>query len=77
LGQLLSHLGFLGESHVARSLGDIEDDEMMAILERHKAELEGRLPNTPNSGQQLSGTPISISGSNVVPDSSAVSGPNS
>ena len=42
LGQLLAHLGFLGEAHHGHGLGDIEDDELMAILERHKAELETR-----------------------------------
>lgn len=26
LGQLLAHLGFLGETHVGRGLGMIEDD---------------------------------------------------
>ena len=43
LGQLMSHLGFLAETHRGHGLGDIEDDELMAILERHKAELEARL----------------------------------
>jgi uncharacterized protein YihD (DUF1040 family) len=43
LGQLLAHLGFLGEAHLGHRLGDIEDDELMAILERHKTELEARL----------------------------------
>jgi hypothetical protein len=43
LGQLMAHLGLLGESHTGHGLGDIEDDELMSILERHKAELEARL----------------------------------
>jgi hypothetical protein len=43
LGQLLAHLGFLGETHFGRGLGDIDDDELMSILERHKAELLARL----------------------------------
>ena len=46
LGQLLAHLGFLGEAHLGHGLGDIEDEELMAILERHKSELEGRLAST-------------------------------
>src|SRR5207247_114011 len=29
LGQLLAHLGFLGECHVGRGLGDIEDDQLV------------------------------------------------
>ena len=49
LGQLFAHLGFLGESHIGRGLGDIEDDELLAILHRHKAELEARLQEAPNA----------------------------
>lgn len=43
LGQLFAHLGFLGEVHLGRSLGYIDDDEMMSILNRHRAELLARL----------------------------------
>ena len=46
LGQLFAHLGFLGEAHLGRGLGDIDDDELMAILSRHRAELIARLPAT-------------------------------
>ena len=42
LGQLLAHLGFLGEVHRGRGLGDIDDDEFMAIVQMHKAELQLR-----------------------------------
>jgi hypothetical protein len=35
LGQLLAHLGFLGEAHLGRGLGYIEDDELLAVLYRH------------------------------------------
>ena len=48
LGQLLAHLGFLGQAQQGHGLGDIEDDELMAILERHKAELEARLAGIPS-----------------------------
>ena len=43
LGQLFSHLGFLGESHIGRGLGYIDDDELIAVMYRHKAELLARL----------------------------------
>jgi hypothetical protein len=76
LGQLVAHLGFLGENHLGHSLSDIEDDELMAILERHKAELEGRLPSAPGQGDSRSGAAISISGSAIVPDASPAAGPN-
>jgi uncharacterized protein YihD (DUF1040 family) len=69
LGQLLNHLGFLGEAHLGRGLGDIEDDEIMAILQRHKAELEARLAGLPNSSTPQSGLSISVSGSSILLDS--------
>ena len=43
LGQLCAHLGFLGEAHLGHGLGDIEDDELLAILRLHKDELTARL----------------------------------
>ncbi len=47
LGQLMAHLGFLGEAHLDRGLGDIEDDELIAVLHRHRAELLARSQATP------------------------------
>jgi hypothetical protein len=43
LGQLFAHLGFLGEAHLGRGLGYIEDEELIAVMNRHKAELVARL----------------------------------
>ena len=51
LGQLMAHLGFLGEVHLNRGLGYIEDEELIAILQRHKAELDARLPVAPTATQ--------------------------
>jgi hypothetical protein len=65
LGQLMAHLGFLGEAHVGHGLGDIDDDELMAILERHKAELEARLQDTPNPALPPTGPTASASGSPI------------
>jgi hypothetical protein len=47
LGQLVAHLGFLGEVHLGRGLGYI-DDELLAVLYRHRAELTARTQGTPN-----------------------------
>jgi hypothetical protein len=52
LGQLLAHLGFLGEAHFGRGLGYIEDDELMSVLCRHRAELLARLPEATNQAFQ-------------------------
>jgi hypothetical protein len=67
LGQLLAHLGFLGEAHVGKGLGYIEDDELMAVLYRHRAELRARLEGTPSQTLTPSGAGISVSGTSTLP----------
>lgn len=42
MGQLWAHLGFLGEDQTGRSLWEIEDDELLAVLRHHREELIGR-----------------------------------
>jgi hypothetical protein len=51
LGQLVAFLGFLGEDQFDKGLGDIEDDELVAVLYRHKAELiaRGSAPSIPSA----------------------------
>jgi hypothetical protein len=63
IGQLLAHLGLLGEAHLGKGLGYIEDDELLAILYRHRAELEARSQGTPNPALQRTGAATSVSGS--------------
>ena len=58
LGQLLAHLGFLGEAHFGRGLGYIEDDELMSVLCRHRTELLARLTGTPSQARQPTGAAI-------------------
>ena len=70
LGQLLAHLGFLGEVHVGTGLGYIEDDELIAVLYRHRAEFKARLEGTPNLVPQPTGAATSVSGSPTLPESS-------
>lgn len=48
LGQLMAHLGFLGECHLGHGLGTIDDDDLLGILHRHRAELAARAPATPD-----------------------------
>ena len=43
LGQLLAHLGFLSEDQFGRSLWDVDDDQLLAIMRRHRTELDGRV----------------------------------
>ena len=69
LGQLMAHLGFMGEVHVGKGLGYIEDDELIAVLYRHRAELRTRLEGTPNQAVlPATGTSISVSGSPTLPE---------
>ena len=68
LGQLLAHLGFLGEAHIGRGLGYIEDDELIAVLYRHKAELVARLEGAPNPALPPTGAATSVSGSSTLPE---------
>ena len=63
LGQLFAHLGFLGEVHLGRSLGYIDDDELVSILYRHRTELLARLQGTPSQAAQPSGPAASVSAS--------------
>ena len=39
LGQLLAHLGFLGEDQVERSLWNIDDEQLLSVLYHHRSEL--------------------------------------
>jgi hypothetical protein len=68
LGQLFAHLGFLGEAHLDKGLGYIEDDELIAVMYRHKAELVARLQVAPNPELQPAGTATSVSGSSTLPE---------
>jgi hypothetical protein len=68
LGQLMAHLDFLGEVHVGKSLGYIEDDELIAVLYRHRTELRARWEGAPNQALQPTGAATSVSGSSTLPE---------
>jgi hypothetical protein len=72
LGQLFSHLGFLGEAHVGRGLGYLEDDELIAVMFRHRAELLARLEGMANQSPQTNQATTSVSGSSKLPAVPAV-----
>jgi hypothetical protein len=65
LGQLFAHIGFLGEVRLGRSLGYIDDDEMMSILYTHRSELLARIEE-PNKALQPTGTATPVSKSSRV-----------
>jgi hypothetical protein len=49
LGQLFAHLGFLGEDQTGRSLWNIDDEQLLAVLYHHRAELASRSEPLPHS----------------------------
>jgi len=60
LGQLFAHLGFLGEDQTGRSLGNIDDEQLLAVLYHHRVELTARLPTAPPQALQPTGAaPVS------------------
>ena len=52
LGQLLAHVGFLGEDQTGRTLWDIDDEQLLAVLYHHRGELAARTQGTPNQALQ-------------------------
>lgn len=68
LGQLMAHLGFLGEAHLGKGLGYLEDDELMAVLYRHRGELRARLEGAPDPPLPPTGGTTSVSGSPMLPE---------
>jgi hypothetical protein len=50
LGQLFAHLGFLGEDQTGRSLGNIDDEQLLAVLYHHREELAARQANAASAG---------------------------
>ena len=62
LGQLMAHLGFLGEAHLGRGLGYIDDDELVSVLYRHRAELLARTEDRPERTKQSVPVATPVSG---------------
>lgn len=44
LGQLFAHLGFLSEDETGNPLWTVDDEQLLATLHRHRAELINRMP---------------------------------
>ncbi|HEX6987244.1 MAG TPA: hypothetical protein VF170_17835 [Planctomycetaceae bacterium] len=55
IGQLVAHLGFLSEDHGGRGLGDIEDDELLAVIRRHREEVAQLSSREPDRGRYAAG----------------------
>lgn len=67
LGQLLAHLGFLGEDQTGRSLWDIDDEQLLAVLYHHRAELVTRQPHAPNQSLEARGTAVPVAQNSTTP----------
>ncbi len=62
LGQLLAHLGFLGEDQTGWNFWDIDDEQLLAVLYHHRGELVGRTTDSTNPALPLAGGASSVSG---------------
>ncbi len=67
MGQLMAHLGFLAEVHLDKGLAIIEDDELIAILYRHRSELLARAGGLPANPNPATGSATSVSGASTLP----------
>jgi hypothetical protein len=52
IGQLMAHLGVLSEDEGRHGLGDIENAELLAVIQRHHEELAHLTPTAPNQPLQ-------------------------
>ncbi len=71
LGQLFAHLGLLGESHLTKGLGYIEDDELLAVMYRHRSELIARMNGALLPALPPAGGTTSVSGSSTLPQATS------
>lgn len=71
LGQLMAHLGFLAETHVGKGLGYIDDDELIAVMYRHRAELIARLEGTAYGEAISADARTSISGGATIAEAAS------
>ncbi len=69
LGQLVLWLGILGQDQNGRSLWDIEDEELLVVMHRHRDELLARLPESQQQVFRSSGPSVSIAQGSVVTES--------
>ena len=69
-GQLVAWLGELSQDQISRGLWDVEDDELLAVMYRHREELIARLPEAQQQAHRLRPSSISIAEGSVVPEAS-------
>lgn len=55
LGQLMALLGFLGEDQTGRTLWDLDDEQLLAVMYHHRRELAERTRNPRNAAIDLNG----------------------
>jgi hypothetical protein len=60
LGQLLAHLGFLGEDQTERSLWNIDDEQLLAVMYHHRGELVARQPAGANQSFRPTGAAVPV-----------------
>ncbi len=63
LGQLLAHIGFLGEDQTGRTLWNIDDEQLLNVLYHHRGELVARRDVSPTV--PLAQMPVPTGGSHM------------
>ena len=58
-GQLLSHIGFLGEDQTQRTMWNIDDEQLLAVMYHHRGELVDRSRNGNEAPQNGTGVAVS------------------
>jgi hypothetical protein len=53
LGQLMSLLGLLGEDRTGRTLWDLDDEQLLAVMHHHRGELLARTNEQPSPALPL------------------------
>jgi len=61
LGQSFAQLGLLGSDQTGRSLGNIDEEQLQAVLCHHRAELAARQANAPKQAPKPTGAAVTPS----------------
>lgn len=73
LGQIFDFLGYLGDIQLGHGLGYIGDDELLAVMYRHRTELLARTQGTSNQQRPLASAAVFVSGSSTIAESATAS----
>jgi thiamine monophosphate kinase len=68
LGQLVAWLGDLGKDQLGLRLADLEDEELLVVMHRHREELLARLPEAEQKRYHLRSSALPVPESPAIPE---------